>query len=46
VAQLFEPWMASFVPQLVLLTFVETKVRPAAGNGKTILKYPTYGQIF
>jgi len=32
VAQLFEAWMPSFAPQMVLLTFVETKVRPAAGD--------------
>ena len=35
VAQLFEAWMPSSVPQMVLLTFVETKVRPAAGSGTT-----------
>ena len=34
VAHLFEAWMPSYVPQMVLLTFVVTKVRPAAGNGK------------
>jgi hypothetical protein len=34
VAQLFEAWMPSSVPQMVLLTFVVTKVRPAAGNSK------------
>ena len=34
VAHLFEAWMPSYAPQMVLLTFVETKVRPAAGNGK------------
>ena len=38
VAQLFEPRMASFATHMVLLTFVETKVRPAAGSGKTILR--------
>jgi hypothetical protein len=34
VAHLFEAWMPSYAPQMVLLTFVVTKVRPAAGNGK------------
>jgi hypothetical protein len=34
VAHLFEAWMPSYAPQMVLLTFVVTKVRPAAGNDK------------
>ena len=38
VAHLFEAWMPSYAPQMVLLTFVVTKVRPAAGNCKTILR--------
>jgi hypothetical protein len=29
---MFEAWMPSSVPQMVLLTFAETKVRPAAGK--------------
>jgi hypothetical protein len=32
VVQLFEAWMPSFAPRMVL-PFAETKVRPAAGNG-------------
>ena len=32
---MFEAWMPSSAPQMVLLTFAETKVRPAAGNDKT-----------
>ena len=34
---LFEAWMPSSAPQMVLLTFAETKVRPAAGNKLTVL---------
>jgi hypothetical protein len=34
VVQLFEAWMPSFAPQMVLLTFVVTKVRPAAGKAR------------
>jgi len=29
---LFEAWMPSSAPQMVLLTFAKTKVRPAAGD--------------
>jgi hypothetical protein len=36
VVQLFEAWMPSFAPRMVLLTFAETKVRPAAGNDKLL----------
>jgi len=35
---LFEAWMPSSAPQMVLLTFAKTKVRPAAGNKKLILR--------
>ncbi len=42
VMQLFEPWMASFASHMILLTFVETKVRPAAGNVNAILRCPSF----
>jgi len=42
VVQLFEAWMPSFAPQMVLLTFAETKVRPAAGKSYAFLSCVLY----
>ena len=39
---LFEAWMPSSAPQMVLLIFAKTKVRPAAGEFKLSLQNFSY----